>query len=47
MMQIGVSVQKKKKKRKKKRKANDVDPDETARYEPSHLELHCLHRYWF
>ena len=27
--------------------ANSVDPDETARYEPSHLELHCLHRYMF
>ena len=22
--------------------ANSVDPDETARYEPSHLDLHCL-----
>ena len=21
---------------------NSVDPDETARYEPSHLDLHCL-----
>ena len=28
-------------------KANSVDPDETARYEPSHLDLHCLHRYMF
>ena len=27
--------------------ANSVDPDETARYEPSHLDLHCLHRYLF
>ena len=27
--------------------ANSVDPDETAHYEPSHLDLHCLHRYWF
>ena len=27
--------------------ANIVDPDETAHYEPSHLDLHCLHRYWF
>ena len=27
--------------------ANSVDPDETARYEPSHLDLHCMHRYWF
>ena len=25
---------------------NSVDPDEMARYEPSHLDLHCLHRYW-
>ena len=27
--------------------ANSVDPDETAYYEPSHLELHCLHIYLF
>ena len=27
--------------------ANSVDPDETAHYEPSHLDLHCLHRYLF
>ena len=27
--------------------ANSVDLDETARYEPSHQDLHCLHRYWF
>ena len=27
--------------------ANSVDPDETARYEPSHLDLHFLHRYLF
>ena len=28
--------------------ANNVDPDEKARYEPSHLDLHNLHRnlYW-
>ena len=28
--------------------ANSVDPDETASYEPSHLDLHCLqtHLYW-
>ena len=26
--------------------ANSVDPDETAR-EPSHQDLHCLHRYLF
>ena len=25
--------------------ANNVDPDETARYGPSHLDLHCLQRY--
>ena len=24
---------------------NSADPDETARYEPSHLDIHCLHRY--
>ena len=23
--------------------ANSIDPDETAHYEPSHLDLHCLH----
>ena len=27
--------------------ANSVDPDEMARYESSHLDLHCLYRYWF
>ena len=27
--------------------ANSVDPDETACYEPSHLDLHCFHRYLF
>ena len=28
--------------------ANSVDPDETARYEPSHQDLHCLqgHQIW-
>ena len=30
----------------KNRIANSVDPDETARYKPSHLDLHCLHMYW-
>ena len=25
--------------------ANSVDPDETARKEPSHLDLYGLHRY--
>ena len=29
----------------KTRLANSVDPDETAHYEPSHLDLHCLQRY--
>ena len=24
--------------------ANNVDPDEMARYEQSYLDLHCLHR---
>ena len=27
------------------RMANSVDPDETAHYEPSHQDLHCLHRF--
>ena len=27
--------------------ANSADTDETARYEPSHQDLHCLHRYMF
>ena len=28
--------------------ASSVDPDEMARHEPSHLDLHCLHSclYW-
>ena len=30
---------------KKNRMANSVDPDETAHYEPSNLDLHYLHRY--
>ena len=25
--------------------ANSVDPDETAHYEPSHLDLHGLQKY--
>ena len=25
--------------------ANSVDPNETTHYEPSHQDLHCLHRY--
>ena len=29
------------------RMANDVDPDEMAHYEPSHLDLPCLHKYLF
>ena len=29
----------------KSRMANSVDPDETAHYEPSHQDIHCLHRY--
>ena len=33
--------------RKQNRMANSVDSDETARYEPSHLEVHCLHRYLY
>ena len=31
----------------KNRMADSVDPDEMAHYEQSHLDLHCLHRYWF
>ena len=27
--------------------ANSVDPDETARNEPSHLDLYCLQRYLY
>ena len=27
--------------------ASSVDPDEMAHYEPSHLDLHCLHRYLY
>ena len=27
--------------------ANSVDPDEMAHYEPSHQDLHCLHKYLF
>ena len=26
---------------------NSIDPDETAHDEPSHLDLHCLHKYLF
>ena len=37
-MQVGVSVLKKKKK-------SGVDPDETAYFELSHLDLHCLQKY--
>ena len=32
---------------KSKQNGNRVDPDEMAHYEPSHLDLHCLHRYLF
>ena len=35
------------KKTKQNRMANSVDPDETAHYEPSHLDLHCLYKYLF
>ena len=27
--------------------ASSVDPDEMAHYEPSHQDLHCLHRYLY
>ena len=33
-----------KRKEEKTNKQNSVDPDETT-HEPSHLDLHCLHRY--
>ena len=42
MFQIRVSL-----KNKKKRMANSIDQDELAHYEPSHLDLHRLLRYWF
>ena len=29
------------------KKPNNVDPDETAHYEPSQLDLHCFHRCLF
>ena len=29
------------------RMANSVGPDETARHEPSHQDLHCLHMYLY
>ena len=43
LLQVGISI------RNQNRMANNVDPDETAHYEPSHQGLHCLHRYlvWF
>ena len=28
----------------KHRLVNSIDPDETARYEPSHHDIFCLHR---
>ena len=32
---------------KSNRIANKVDPDERARYKPSHLDLYCLQRYLY
>ena len=29
----------------KNRMASNVDPDEMAHHEPSHLDLHCLHKF--
>ena len=29
------------------RMANSANPDEMARYEPSHLDLYCLQRYMY
>ena len=40
-------IKKKKKKKKKYSIENSVYPDETARHEPSHLDLHCLHSIYF
>ena len=40
-MQIGLFVLN------QKQKVNSVELDETARYEPSHLDLHCLYKYLF
>ena len=40
LLQIGISV-------KNLETVNSVDPDEMARNEPSHLELHCLYKYLF
>ena len=31
----------------KNRIANSANPDEMAHYKQYHLDLHCLHRYWF
>ena len=36
-------IQKKMSIRNPNRMANNLDPNEMARYEPSHLDLHCLH----
>ena len=38
LLQIGISF------KNQNRMANSVDPDGTAHYEPSHQDLHCLHR---
>ena len=29
------------------RQAKSVNPDEMAHHEPSHMDLHCLHRYLY
>ena len=31
----------------KNRMVYRIDPDETASYEPFHLDLHCLHKHKF
>ena len=43
MLQIRISV------KNQNRMSNSVEPDETAHYEPSHQDLHCLHRHlvWY
>ena len=40
-------VSQKQKQNGKNRMANSVDPDEMAHNEPSHQDLHCLHKICF
>ena len=41
LLQIGISI------KILEPDSKHVDPDEMARYEPSHLDLQCLHKYLF